>query len=97
MQIQIINADKGNWYRSYVDSVFDVELNGSGQGFVLIYTPRNENILRQEKDTKRREELLRRLMNVKSGYRLGVNGYNATRIIEGSNNKDFKTLLGQEW
>lgn len=96
MQIKIMNANSGNWYREYIGTVFDVERNDSREGFRLIYTSRNENILSEEQNGQRRGELLKRLKNTKAGMRLGVSGENASIMIEGTNNKDYKALLGKE-
>jgi hypothetical protein len=97
MQIQIRDAKDGHWYRRYVNNIFDAEVNASGGGYTLIHTPRNEKIFSTEPDGQKKQELLKRLRNVKVGMRLGVSRENAIEIIWGANNKDYKVLLGGEY
>lgn len=97
MQIQITKAKDGHWYHEYIGKIFDVEVNGSGEGYTLIYTTHNQRILSTQQDGKRREELFRRLKNTKTGFRLGVGGENAVRIEGETNNISYKTMLSREW
>lgn len=95
MRIKVTKSYDGKWYQGFVDKVFEVEENKVG--YTLLDTEMNRQILNQEKNIERRQQLFRRISNTGAGLKLGVSNRDCILVDDITSNKQGAKLLSQEW